>query len=107
MSESLPRQDVHLEFHHWRLQFVAGPGNRLELFVNDCLRKARQGAADETLYVWTNLELEWEEHRWLEARLLPRAAGGALLSVTVNGAAWVQAVLTAGDEPRVTAFALP
>ena len=85
------------------------PGSNIELFVDDCLRKQRRGAADDTLYVWTNLELEWEEHRWLEARLVPEAGdhGGAQLLVTVNGEPWLRAQLPSVGEPRVTQFELP
>ena len=83
----LPRSELPLQFHGWRVNFVVGPGNCMALFVNECLRKERHGAAGETLYVWTNLELQWEEHRWLEARLVPDAddPAAARLTVTVNG----------------------
>lgn len=78
---------VHpFEYRNWKLRLVVGPGARLELYANDCLRKDRVGEGAETLYVWTNLELEWEEHHWIEARLLPAdAAGDRLLRVTSNG----------------------
>ena len=80
-----------LVYRNWHLRFEVGPGERLALFANDCLRKERIGDAAEVLYVWTNLELEWEEHHWLEARLLLAVAGQAgetrcrVLRVTVNG----------------------
>lgn len=41
----------------------------LELYVDDCLRKRREPGAAEPRYVWTNVELEWEEHHYIEARL--------------------------------------
>ena len=76
----------HFTYRNWRLRLEAGPGAHLALYVNDCLRKDRAGEGAETLYVWTNLELEWEEHHWLEARLLPAdATGDRLLRVTSNG----------------------
>ena len=86
-----------LVYRNWQLRFEIGPGDRLALFANDCLRKERIGDASQVLYVWTNLELEWEEHHWLEARLLapPAAQLGELrsrtLRVTVNGEPLVQA----------------
>ncbi len=73
-------------YRNWSVRLEAGPGARLSLYVNDCLRKDRDGEGAETLYVWTNLELEWEEHHWIEARLLPAdVAGDRLLRVTSNG----------------------
>ena len=81
-----------LDYRNWQLRIEVGPGDRLALFANDCLRKERVGAPHEVLYVWTNLELEWEEHHWLEARLLAPTQGGTgagpaqrVLRVTVNG----------------------
>ena len=80
-----------LDYRNWQLRIEVGPGDRLALFANDCLRKERVGAPDEVLYVGTNLELEWEEHHWLEARLLPTLGGAdggpaqRVLRVTVNG----------------------
>ncbi len=80
-----------LVYRNWQLRFEVGPGARLALFANDCLRKERIGDAAEVLYVWTNLELEWEEHHWLEARLLVAQAAQAgeplyrTLRITVNG----------------------
>ena len=78
----------HFTYRNWRLRLEARPRAHLLLYVNDCLRKEREGEGSETLYVWTNLELEWEEHHWIEARLLPAdAAGDRVLRVTSNGEA--------------------
>ena len=60
---------------------VAGDGG-LELWLDGCLRKRREPSAREPLYVWTNVELHWEEHRYVEARYWP---GEARLEVTING----------------------
>jgi len=46
------------------------------------LRKERLASGREPLYVWTNVELEWEEHHYVEARYWP--SSGAV-KVTVNG----------------------
>ncbi len=40
------------------------PGKGLGLWVNGCLRKLRP--AKGQVYLWTNVELEWEEHHYLE-----------------------------------------
>ncbi len=89
MLELGPVHVFPLVYRNWQLRFEVGPGDRLALFANDCLRKERIGDAAEVLYVWTNLELEWEEHHWLEARLLVAQPEGQLrcrtLRVTVNG----------------------
>ena len=54
----------------------------LELYVDDCLRKDRPKTGREPQYVWTNVELEWEEHHYIEARYW---AGEGRLQVTING----------------------
>ncbi len=61
--------------------FVRDDG-ALELYVDRCLRKRRQQGDREPQYVWTNIELEWEEHHYIEARYW-RSDGR--LRVTVNG----------------------
>ncbi len=54
----------------------------LELYVDDCLRKDRPKTGREPQYVWTNVELEWEEHHYIEARYW---ASSGRLQVTING----------------------
>lgn len=54
----------------------------LELYVDDCLRKDRPMTGREPQYVWTNVELEWEEHHYIEARYW---ASTGRLQVTING----------------------
>ena len=54
----------------------------VELYVDNCLRKDRPYSGREPQYVWTNVELEWEEHHYIEARFW--RSDGRLL-VTVNG----------------------
>lgn len=63
-------------------QFVVrvDESNALELYVDNCLRK-RDGSNDPVGYVWTNIELNWEEHRYVEARLTRESRS---LHVTVN-----------------------
>ena len=40
----------------------------LELYLNGILRKDRPAGTGEPQYVWTNVELEWEEHHYIELR---------------------------------------
>ncbi len=54
----------------------------LELYLDGCLRKRREPGARQPRYVWTNVELEWEEHHYVEARYW---ADDDRLQVTVNG----------------------
>jgi hypothetical protein len=54
----------------------------LVLSLNGVERKRRSGHGVACVYVWTNVELEWEEHHFIEARWWP--ARGRV-QVTVNG----------------------
>jgi hypothetical protein len=62
----------------------------IELYVDNCLRKDRKKSGREPQYVWTNVELEWEEHHYIEARYW---ASEARLQVTVNGDALLDEVI--------------
>lgn len=53
----------------------------IELYLDQCLRKRREPGL-EPQYVWTNVELEWEEHHYIEVRYW---ASSGQLKVTVNG----------------------
>ena len=53
----------------------------LELYMDNCLRKRRPLGEREPQYVWTNVELEWEEHHYIEARYW---ASEDRLLVTIN-----------------------
>ncbi|MEM7216908.1 MAG: hypothetical protein AAF515_00990 [Pseudomonadota bacterium] len=59
------------------------PGERLALLYEGVVRKERAHLGREPLYVWTNVELEWEEHHYVEVRYWP--SSGAV-QATVNGA---------------------
>ena len=54
----------------------------LELYLDGCLRKRREPGERQPRYVWTNVELEWEEHHYIEARYW---ASSGRLQVTING----------------------
>ena len=46
---------------------IASDGG-LELWLDGCLRKRRDPSTREPLYVWTNIELDWEDHHYVEVR---------------------------------------
>lgn len=74
--------DAVLQFDLEHKQFVlrVDETNALELYVDNCLRK-RDDSSDPVGYVWTNIELNWEEHRYVEARL---SRSSRTLHVTIN-----------------------
>ena len=70
------------QHRHKRFEFRLDDDGALELHLDGCLRKRRERGEREPQYVWTNVELEWEEHHYVEARYF---ASRDLLEVTVNG----------------------
>ncbi len=54
----------------------------LVLSLDGVERKRRESSGLECAYVWTNVELHWEEHHYLEARWWPATDR---LALTVNG----------------------
>lgn len=79
---------VSLQHRHKRFEFRLADDGALELYLDNCLRKRRERGRREPQYVWTNVELEWEEHHYVEGRYWPSRQ---TLQVTVNG----EPVLTA------------
>ena len=74
---------VDLPVGHKTVRVAVTADGGLELWLNGCLRKRREPSERDPLYVWTNVELFWEEHRYVEARYFRRDAGR--LEVAVNG----------------------
>ena len=57
----------------------------LSLWLDGCLRKQR-GSGGSAAWLWTNVELPFEDHHLVEVR---RAEGdGTVIDVRVNGTAW-------------------
>ncbi|MBV1904462.1 MAG: hypothetical protein KUG75_00180 [Pseudomonadales bacterium] len=52
----------------------------LSLWVEGCLRKQRSFA--DQIYLWTNVELDWEQHRYLEVYYQAETGN---LKLTANG----------------------
>ncbi len=53
---------------HKVLEVRVTESGALELYLDECLRKRREPGEREPRYVWTNVELEWEEHHYIEVR---------------------------------------
>lgn len=64
----------------------------LELWVDGVCRKRREAGGAEPYYVWTNVELQWEEHHYIEARYWPSSNR---LAVTINREPFADEALSA------------
>ena len=73
---------IDFQHRHKSFQIRLPESGALELYVDGCLRKRRARSERSPQYVWTNLELEWEEHHYVEARYW---AAQQRLAVTING----------------------
>ena len=82
MRSPTPRWVLDLEHRGRSFQIRLSECAALELYVAGCLRKRRPASERTPQYVWTNIELEWEEHHYVEVRYW---ADGQRLLVTVNG----------------------
>ena len=82
----------HISFDHRHKSFkiILTDEGAIELYLDNCLRKRRDPGPKEPQYVWTNVELEWEEHHYIEARYW---ASTGVLKVTVNGDNLIEQVL--------------
>ena len=81
---------VEFDHRHKHFELRITDDGALELYLDDCLRKRRERSEREPQYVWTNVELEWEEHHYVEVRYW---ASNGELRVTVNGDSLLQANL--------------
>ena len=71
-----------IDHQHRAFALVVADDGALELWLDGCLRKRRAASDRQPLYVWTNIELDWEEHHYVEARY---HSVRRELTVTVNG----------------------
>ena len=85
MSES-----IHFNHRHKRFELTLTDDGAIELYLDDCLRKRREASEREPQYVWTNVELEWEEHHYIEVRYW---ASSRTAKITVNGAPLLEQTL--------------
>ena len=56
--------------------------SKVELCLDGVVRKRRLPSGKAPMYLWTNVELQWEEHHFVEVRYWP---GNGRLLITVNG----------------------
>ncbi len=75
-------QTVQFKHRHKEFELALTETGAIELYLDGCLRKRREPTGQEPQYVWTNVELEWEEHHYIEARYW---ASTGELKITVNG----------------------
>ena len=75
-------QSVTFVHRHKEFELKITDAGTVELYLDNCLRKKRNRGTREPQYVWTNVELEWEEHHYVEARYW---ASTGKLRITVNG----------------------
>jgi hypothetical protein len=87
---------VELKHRHKTYHLFVRSSGALELYMDRCLRKRREASGKEPQYVWTNVELEWEEHHYIEARYW---AGSGVLTVTINGDSVWSGVLPPYTQP--------
>ena len=73
---------IQFKHRHKSFEIRLAEDGALELYLDNCLRKRRERGEREPQYVWTNVELEWEEHHYIEARYW---ASDDRLQITVNG----------------------
>ncbi len=85
---------------HKSFAVVVTDDDALELWLDGCLRKRRDPSPRDPLYVWTNVELDWEEHHYIEVRYF---RGSREVKVTINGAAVLERTLDDTSAPRQTA----
>jgi hypothetical protein len=88
-DQSTRPAEIDYDFDYRGRHFVlrVRSGAYVGLFFNGVPRKERVYAGREPLYLWTNVELEWEEHHYIEARYWPSTG---VLQATVNGEALAQ-----------------
>lgn len=82
---------------HRAFSIVIADDDGLELWLDGCLRKRRDPSPRDPLYVWTNVELDWEEHHYVEARFFRSTRQ---LQVTINGAPILERSLAPQAVPR-------
>ena len=81
--ENVLSGSISFSHRHKDFEIALSDEGTLELYLDGCLRKKRERGAKEPQYVWTNVELEWEEHHYIEARYWASVDD---LQITVNGA---------------------
>ncbi|MDE0061948.1 MAG: hypothetical protein OXP09_22440 [Gammaproteobacteria bacterium] len=75
-------RSFRFEYRNRPFEVRFGSDRAVELCLDGVVRKRRLPSGKAPMYLWTNVELQWEEHHFVEVRYWPRI--GRLL-ITVNG----------------------
>lgn len=78
----MTRRSLEIPYHGHRLGVELTETGDLVLRLDGVERKRRSCDGTRCAYVWTNVELHWEAHHYIEARFWPEADR---LVVTANG----------------------
>jgi hypothetical protein len=78
----------HVEYRNRPIDLEIA-GDELVLSLDGVVRKRRSRTGAQCVYVWTNIELHWEEHHFIEGRWWP---GNGRVELTVNGKPVLEAV---------------
>lgn len=73
-------EEIRLQYRGNDIAVRLEPGRGLSLWVNGCLRKLRP--MEGHVYLWTNIELDWEEHHYLEVYFNSETG---MMKITANG----------------------
>ena len=74
--ENVLSGSISFSHRHKDFEIALSDEGALELYLDGCLRKKRERGAKEPQYVWTNVELEWEEQEELHPVLNATPDGG-------------------------------
>lgn len=82
MPASTPQRLASFELGQHLVELTEDADSTLTLWLDGCERK-RRAAGERGTYLWTNVELPFEDHHLVEVR---RAAGtNAAVEILVNG----------------------
>ena len=81
-KEDILAKTITFPHRHKEFELRLTDDGAIELYLDNCLRKRRDSSEREPQYVWTNVELEWEEHHYIEVKYW---ASSEYLKITVNG----------------------
>jgi hypothetical protein len=79
----------HIDYHDRPVDLQINDDHELVLLLDGVPRKRRNRVGVSCVYVWTNIELHWEEHHYIEARWWPESGR---VYVTVNGKPLLEAM---------------
>ncbi|MEE9254162.1 MAG: hypothetical protein V3U43_04465 [Pseudomonadales bacterium] len=71
-------------YEMYAVEIVIRADDELVLLAGGIVRKSRRPGVSGSAYVWTNLELYWEEHHFVEA-CFTRRGDVDHLKITMNG----------------------